>query len=284
MYSKVEVITPELAKLYLEKNITNNRVVSHRNVDMFATAMRNGDWQLTSQGITFNENGELTDGQHRLMAIIKADKPVSMYVTYGEPNSSTIHDRGKIRSLTDIVNMREDVDVKIKRDLVSIANALFNFATPTGTGSNNVPDSAKIAFIIDNRPLLETVSSISKSGANHPLGANAQVQAATFCALSCGVSEDSLTKFFAVFNSGFQDTASESAAIVARKFVEMGWRKESHTYGTIIRKRIFDVTSLSIRDFVSGVPRRCIYPNNQTSCYFEPVKAMLLAYLSGEQK
>ena len=37
----------------------------------------------THQGIAFDENGVLQDGQHRLCAIVSANKPVDMMVTSG---------------------------------------------------------------------------------------------------------------------------------------------------------------------------------------------------------
>jgi hypothetical protein len=77
--SKVQRITPERAEQWLAAN-TANRPVSKSTVRGFAEAMRRGDWLVTHQGIAFDTNGVLVDGQHRLAAIIEADLPVEMTV------------------------------------------------------------------------------------------------------------------------------------------------------------------------------------------------------------
>ena len=51
-----------------------NRKVSAKTIARFSGAMLRGEWKLTHQGIAFLEDGSLDDGQHRLKAIIEADK------------------------------------------------------------------------------------------------------------------------------------------------------------------------------------------------------------------
>ena len=82
MYSKVVEITPEMAREMLEHNMKNNRRVSKETVMRYARIMKAGGWNLTHQGIAFDTNGELIDGQHRLNAIVQANVPVKMLVTY----------------------------------------------------------------------------------------------------------------------------------------------------------------------------------------------------------
>ena len=83
MDTKVTTITPEMAREWLKKNMHNNRPVLKATVHNYARQMRCGTWNLTHQGIAFDQNGELVDGQHRLSAIIEANVPVKMNVTYG---------------------------------------------------------------------------------------------------------------------------------------------------------------------------------------------------------
>ena len=59
METKVVLITPEMAKSMLAKNMKNNRPVLKGTVHGYARQMRNGKWKLTHQGIAFDENGEL---------------------------------------------------------------------------------------------------------------------------------------------------------------------------------------------------------------------------------
>ena len=85
MKSKLEIITPEMAIKWLENNNPKNRTISEGTVQSYANDMKNGRWVITHQGIAFNANGDLIDGQHRLWGIVIANKPVEMMVTTGMP-------------------------------------------------------------------------------------------------------------------------------------------------------------------------------------------------------
>ena len=76
-------ITPELAEKWLSTN-PNQRPVQDHHVQQLANEMKNENWRETHQGIAFNENGELTDGQHRLHAVIQSGKTVTMRVILQE--------------------------------------------------------------------------------------------------------------------------------------------------------------------------------------------------------
>lgn len=274
MFSRVETITPEIAQQYLERNLENNRRLSTKNIALYANAMQSGDWQLTSQGISFNESGQLTDGQHRLMAIIKAGVPVKMYVTYGEPDESIIHDRGRGRSINDVMNMSGDI--KITPAHVSLTNCIFNFTAGTCA---SVPDSTKMRFIAGNESLLDEIIDASRKGANHAIAKTAPAQSAAFFGVLSGISKETIKKFFCVLNSGFQESSSQSAAIVARKFIESGWRKEFDYYNYSARRRVFDVVSAALADFSNGISRRKVYSPGAENVFQESINNIKSRYL-----
>ncbi len=103
MRSRVQTISPSKAAELLEAN-TTNRPLSRAVVHSFAEAMRRGDWVVTHQGIAFDVNGVLVDGQHRLAAIIEADQPVDLTV-FTEVNEGTfdVLDTGKRRNAADVL-------------------------------------------------------------------------------------------------------------------------------------------------------------------------------------
>lgn len=82
--TRVAVITPEIAKAWLEKN-TINRPLRRTVVDTLRQAYERGEHRLTHQGLAFAKSGELLDGQHRLTAISQMPKnfSVQMMVTSG---------------------------------------------------------------------------------------------------------------------------------------------------------------------------------------------------------
>lgn len=116
--TRVVKITPATAEEYLSRN-SHNRKISDDRVNAFAEAMKRGEWQETHQGIAFDSNGAMIDGQHRCMAIIRSECTVSMPVTTGLPPAVfAIIDTGRVRSPGDVLAI-EGV-----RDANSTASAL----------------------------------------------------------------------------------------------------------------------------------------------------------------
>lgn len=70
-----ETITPGMALQYLKANV-KNRKPRKRQVEILKRDLLAGAWRFTHQGIAFAEDGSLLDGQHRLQAIVAAEKPV----------------------------------------------------------------------------------------------------------------------------------------------------------------------------------------------------------------
>lgn len=79
--TRTVLVTPDMAREWLTKDVVNRPLIA-RNVEAIAFDMRNDRWVLTHQSIAFNRDGLLVDGQHRLHAVIAADVPVRMRVTY----------------------------------------------------------------------------------------------------------------------------------------------------------------------------------------------------------
>jgi hypothetical protein len=95
----IETIDPDIARVYLTKNIEHNRKVAEWKVDQYANEMREGKWVETSATIKFDEDGHLIDGQHRLLALIDAEVTLSLVVSRGEPkNAVYVIDTGMARS------------------------------------------------------------------------------------------------------------------------------------------------------------------------------------------
>ena len=101
LVTTLEQITPAVARQYLARNV-GNRPSSPTWVEQLAKMIIDGDWKLTHQGIAFNCDGTLKDGQQRLMAVVRAGRAVPMLVTRGLPNESM--------PIIDIHRRRTDVD------------------------------------------------------------------------------------------------------------------------------------------------------------------------------
>jgi hypothetical protein len=105
---KKMLITPKLAKELLSKNNSNRRV-SDTTVSLYANDMRDGRWkENTAEFIKIAEDGDILDGQHRLLAIIKSDTCVNFQVAYGVCKSVfDVLDTGKVRSSADVFSIEK---------------------------------------------------------------------------------------------------------------------------------------------------------------------------------
>lgn len=81
--SNLVLVTPQMAKKWLEKNTNNIRPTIASNVETFMRLLREGTFKITHQGIAFDEKGVLVDGQHRLTAILRTGISTYLQVTHG---------------------------------------------------------------------------------------------------------------------------------------------------------------------------------------------------------
>lgn len=122
------LVTPEMAREYLQNN-PNNRKIKEVRVQEFVYLIEKGKFHMTHQGIAFKANGELLDGQHRLLAIIKANKAVMLQVSIYEADEIPTDelmpiDMGVARSATDIYKLSGFDDV-VLMNMVPTAKQLI---------------------------------------------------------------------------------------------------------------------------------------------------------------
>ena len=116
MYSRVEDISPELAKKYLGLS-KGNRKERKGRIKIFARLIREGMFFLTHQGIAFDVHGTLIDGHHRLKAIVEANITVQCMVTYNvdpDPKVYSVIDQGVSRTFADSLKIEQRVLEPIK--------------------------------------------------------------------------------------------------------------------------------------------------------------------------
>jgi hypothetical protein len=98
-------VTPAIAAVFLKRN-TRNRNIVMGNVDKLANEMKHGIYLMNGDTIGFDTDMVLTDGQHRLQAIIRANKPQDVIVVTGLSTRAFLtKDQGSIRSLTQIMKI-----------------------------------------------------------------------------------------------------------------------------------------------------------------------------------
>lgn len=105
MTFEVTTISPYIARQWLDANM-RNRKLNRRLVERLAADITLNNWRITGEAIKFAPDGTLLDGQHRLAACIKADKPITSLVIYGIPaDNQDVMDAGKSRSPSDVLTL-----------------------------------------------------------------------------------------------------------------------------------------------------------------------------------
>lgn len=101
-------LTPDEAKKILQGN-ESNRHLNIYLINKYLRLMNMGRWVLNGETIKLGqEKGEvlLLDGQHRLNAIMKADKPILVSLALGlNPKYFTTIDTGRSRSAGDVLKI-----------------------------------------------------------------------------------------------------------------------------------------------------------------------------------
>lgn len=126
----IKLITPELAKKYLEKNLLKknkrNRKAHAPTINNYYKDILNDRWRVGAP-IIFDTTGAMIDGQTRCYAIIKAGKPIlSLVVENVDPEVFDSLDCGKKRTPKNVLEtLSKDGNVLIKPAIVSAAISMM---------------------------------------------------------------------------------------------------------------------------------------------------------------
>lgn len=103
--ARLMTVTPKLASEWLGKN-RKNRNLRPALVSRYARDMKAGRWEVTGESVKFNTDGHLTDGQHRLAAILQANTSVDLFVVRDlNGHSQDFMDTGARRTTADMLKL-----------------------------------------------------------------------------------------------------------------------------------------------------------------------------------
>ncbi len=150
-----ETLTPKDAATLLALN-THNRHVREDLVSTFARDISAGRWVLNGETIKIGKDGTLIDGQHRLMAVVKADKPIDAVIVRGLDNESqeTI-DTGARRRLADVLFMTKTPHNTTVAAATRWSWFLDRFGAPRASVATNPSQSELIEHLRKNPGLVE---------------------------------------------------------------------------------------------------------------------------------
>lgn len=107
-------ITPQIAEQLLALS-KGNRSLDRRNIKNFVWKMRQGEFPNVGNCINVDIEGTLTNGHHRLHAVVGANMTVMLPVLINLPlESGKYTDVGKTRSVSDTIKIHSNVDVPYK--------------------------------------------------------------------------------------------------------------------------------------------------------------------------
>lgn len=111
-------ITPDIALAMLEKN-EKNRFLRPAKVAQFKKMLLKGRFPWTHQGIAFDFEGRLFDGQHRLEAVVASGKTANMHVLFGcDPDTFQYVDYGTSRTAADLMYIAGDKYASLRAAVV----------------------------------------------------------------------------------------------------------------------------------------------------------------------
>lgn len=159
--------TKDRAEIALDNN-THNRTVGRKNqLPQLKEALLNGEWDDNVDRISFDIDGVLSNGQHRLIASVETSIPLRSLVTWGvSKTTQRCTDRRGSRSL------QEDLQIdgfKDSKNLAATARAKYfldnghsvRSVVVTGQRTSSVPDSVLYKYIENNKDVIENINRIA---------------------------------------------------------------------------------------------------------------------------
>jgi len=149
-----QLITPAKAAELLQANIKNRRAKSPV-ILKYVKEMSEGRWKEdTFELIKISKTGVILDGQHRLMAVVKANIPIYFHIVYGlEDSIFDVLDTGSVRNATDVFKIN---GIPYDNTLPAIINFYFSLSAggtlSRGTHVNLRKSSAELLVIYDKSP------------------------------------------------------------------------------------------------------------------------------------
>lgn len=153
--STIVKVTPELAADWLEnRNLETNRKLSSTVAARYAKAMAEARWLTTHQGIAFDNDGFLIDGQHRLKAVIIAGIPVELFVAVGFSNETfAVLDSGHRRQAGQMITGKYGPMLAAAARFLGVADGTFTDELVGNTFAMRA-DSDQILAIVEAWPEL----------------------------------------------------------------------------------------------------------------------------------
>lgn len=135
-----EFIDKATAEKHLAHNLPNNRRFMPSVSAKYERDMMDGTWLATHEGVAFDEDEYLVDGQHRLSSIVASGKPQWMLVTRGlSKKAAEVINRGKMRNLAHALQVAGYEHTGYR--LIAAARIMYHGTTNNNAGGLKTAES-----------------------------------------------------------------------------------------------------------------------------------------------
>ena len=148
---RVVQMTPAWAKKLMEAN-SDNRHVRRSLVVLYRNAMKRGEWVLSNDAITVREDGVLSNGQHRLQAVIDSDITIPAILIENMPiGTQDAMDTGAKRKFGDVLTRRGEANAN---DLAAAVRQLWFYRNHGWIGGQTplVPTHQEMLALLQREP------------------------------------------------------------------------------------------------------------------------------------
>lgn len=163
MKTYIATITPQKAARILERNMKNNRNVKQWQVAQLADVIKRGEWMLNGESIKIDTNGDLQDGQHRLLACVKAGKPIETVVVEGvEPECYITQNTGTKQGLRDVLKVRSVQNYAYVSTIISSYIFLRDYSVTSHNIGEKATNSQLYAEYLSKWELYDEIASFMR--------------------------------------------------------------------------------------------------------------------------
>jgi hypothetical protein len=145
VFTEKVVVTPQIAELLLARN-PDNRKIKTAKLAQYIDDMKSGRWQFNGETVIVSKSGEVNDGQHRLMAVIKSGVPHELNIAFGvERDSRFTVDTGVARTAGDHMSLS---GMQYGTSLASTARMVISYERAKGEHMGR-PNEVSAAAVIE---------------------------------------------------------------------------------------------------------------------------------------
>lgn len=260
MHFAVETIDPDIARVYLSRNMENNRRLQDQRVERYSRDMAAGRWVVSGEGIKFDTEGLLIDGQNRLSAVIRANVAVQMLVVRDVPREAAyVIDSGAPRSVASVLQISGD-ETKNRQLVVAAIQVYTAYArgylrdTSSEVQNRHRLSASELMSVLGEDPVgWEHAGVVARTVAGILL-IPSSITAAAYRILS-HVDTDLAEQFFAEMVSGSYQADGPIGSLIRKSVKEkLARRKIGHGLGLFLIIRTWNAwrTDAAIQTFATA--------------------------------